>query len=172
MMAASSEASQSASAVAIRKLASSDVSAVLAILQESPEAAVWSQESLLQLASADPAAWVAELTGAGCTCSPPRIGIVGFLIGRIAADEFEILNMAVSRAHRRTRIGSKLLESALEFSRIAGCVRAYLEVRASNEPAIALYARHGFTKSGRRPRYYRNPVEDALLLSLQVDGMR
>ena len=169
-MSAGSEASKGASLLAVRKLAGSDVPAVSAILQESPEAAAWSQESLLQLASADPAAWVAEVTGAGCTCSPPRIGIVGSLIGRIAADEFEILNMAVCQAHRRSGIGSKLLESALEFSRIAGCVRAYLEVRASNAPAIALYALHGFTESGRRVRYYRDPVEDALVLSVNLSG--
>jgi ribosomal-protein-alanine acetyltransferase len=155
-----SEASQSASVVAIRKLATSDVPAVLAILQESPEAAAWSQESLVQLASADPVAWVADLNGLP----------VGFLIGRIATDEFEILNMAVSPAHRRNGIASKLLESALEFSRIAGCVRAYLEVRASNEPAIALYARHGFAECGRRAHYYRDPVEDAVLLSLSLSG--
>jgi ribosomal-protein-alanine N-acetyltransferase len=161
-MAASSEASQSASVVAIRKLATSDVPTVWMILQESPEAAAWSQESFLQLASADPAAWVAELNEVP----------VGFLIGRIAADEFEILNMAVSAARRRRGIGSKLLESALEFSRIAGCVRAYLEVRASNAPAIALYALNGFTESGRRVRYYRDPVEHALVLSLNLSGNR
>jgi ribosomal-protein-alanine acetyltransferase len=160
MMAASSEASQSASAVAIRKLAKSDVPAVMAILQESPEAAAWSQESLLQLASGDPAAWVAEING-----DP-----VGFLIGRVAADEFEILNMGVSRAYRRAGIGSRLLGWALEFSSIAGCTRAYLEVRASNAPAIALYALHGFVECGRRAHYYREPVEDALLLSICLDG--
>jgi ribosomal-protein-alanine N-acetyltransferase len=165
MMAASSEASKSASIIAIRKLAASDVPTVLTILLESPEAAAWSQGSLLQLASAYPASWVADLKG-----TP-----VGFLIGRIAADEFEILNMAVSGAHRRSGIASKLLESALDFSRITGCARSYLEVRASNGPAIALYARHGFTECGRRARYYRDPVEDAVLLSLcrvRVDPMR
>jgi ribosomal-protein-alanine acetyltransferase len=113
------------------------------------------------LASADPAAWVAELNEVP----------VGFLIGRITADEFEILNMAVSKAHRRSGIGSKLLETALEFSRIAGCARAFLEVRASNEPAITLYARHGLTECGRRARYYREPVEDALVLSLSLSGI-
>jgi ribosomal-protein-alanine N-acetyltransferase len=161
-MAASSDASKGASVVAIRKLASSDVPAILAILQESPEATAWSQGSLLQLASAEPAAWVAERDGA----------LVGFLIGRIAADEFEILNMAVSLASRRNGIGSKLLDSALEFSRIAGCARAYLEVRASNGPAIAMYTRHGFIEFSRRARYYRDPAEDALLLSLSLGGTR
>ena len=146
--------------MAIRRLTTLDVPAILAILQESPEGAAWTRESLLQFASVEPAAWVADLIG----------GVAGFLVGRIAADEFEILNMAVSGAHRRTGIGSKLLEFALEFSRLSGSTRAYLEVRASNEPAIALYARHGFTECGRRPRYYAEPVEDALLLCLRMDG--
>lgn len=162
MMATSKEASKSAPVITIRKLAASDVPTVFTILQESPEAAAWSQESLLQLSSADPAAWVAERDGV----------LAGFLIGRIAADEFEILNMAVSGGHRRNGIGSKLLETALEFSRIAGCARAYLEVRASNEPAIALYARHGFAECGCRAYYYREPIEDALLLSLNLGGTR
>ena len=161
-MAAGSEASKGASLLAIRKLARSDVPTVLAILSESPEAAAWSQESLQQLASVDPASWVAEVNGA----------VAGFLIGRSAADEFEILNMAVSRAHRRSGIGSTLLETALEFSRTVGSARAYLEVRASNAPAISLYARHGFTECGRRALYYRDPVEDAVLLSLRLAGTR
>jgi ribosomal-protein-alanine acetyltransferase len=161
-MSASREASKGASLLAIRKLARSDVPAVFAILRESPEAALWSSESLLQLASADPAAWVVELNGV----------LVGFLIGRSAADEFEILNMAVSRAHRRSGIGSNLLECALEFSRTSGSARASLEVRASNAPALALYARHGFAECGRRARYYRDPIEDAVLLSLCLSGTR
>jgi len=161
-MSAGSEASKGASLLAIRKLARSDVPAAFAILSESPEAAAWSQESLLKLASVDPTAWVAELNGA----------VAGFLIGRSAADEFEILNMAVSPPNRRHGVGSRLLESALEFSRTAGSARAYLEVRASNGRAIALYKRHGFIECGRRAEYYRDPVEDALLLSLRLGGTR
>jgi ribosomal-protein-alanine N-acetyltransferase len=149
-MSASGKASKRPVEVTIRKLAASDVRAVLAILRESREAAAWSQESLLQLTSADSTAWVAELNGT----------VAGFLIGRTAADEFEILNMAVSQARLRSGIGSNLLQFALEFSRIAGSARAYLEVRASNTPAIALYAHHGFTECGRRAQYYRDPVED------------
>ncbi len=159
-MSASGKASKGTVVVTIRKLAASDVPAVLAILRESPEAAAWTQENLPQLASVDPTAWVAEINGV----------VAGFLIGRRAADEFEILNMAVSQARRRNGIGSKLLESALEFSRTAGSARAYLEVRSSNGPALAFYARHGFTGCGRRAQYYRGPVEDALLLSLSLGG--
>ncbi len=169
-MAADTQAPKVSAGIMIRKLAAPDVPAVMAILQESPQAAAWSHDSLLQVASVEPAAWVAELTGAGCTCSPPRIGILGFLIGRAAADEFEILNMAVSPGNRRQGIGSKLLACALEFSRVSGSARVYLEVRASNEPAIALYTSHGFTECGRRALYYCDPVEDALLLALDLDG--
>jgi len=157
-MSADRGVSKGATDVLVRKFAPSDVPAVLAILEESPEAAAWSRESLLQLDSVTPTAWVAEWEGI----------VAGFLIGRSAADEFEILNMAVSGAHRRRGIGSKLLESALEVSRKAGSARVYLEVRASNEPAIALYKRHGFTECGRRVKYYRDPVEDAVLLSLSL----
>ena len=142
--------------VVIRNLTTADVPAILKILQESPEAAPWSTESLL--ASTELEAWIAHLDGY----------IAGFLIGRIAADEFEILNMAVSRAHRRFGVASKLLESAVKFSQNAGATRAYLEVRASNAAAIALYTRRGFTQCGRRPNYYPAPTEDAILLSLSL----
>jgi [ribosomal protein S18]-alanine N-acetyltransferase len=155
-----SKSSRIAPDAVIRNLTTADIPAILKILQESPEAAAWSEESLVQLASTECPVWIAELTGAGCTA--------GFLIGRIAADEFEILNMAVSRAHRRNGIASKLLESALKFSQNAGATRAYLEVRASNAAAIALYTRQGFTQCGRRTNYYRTPSEDALLLSLSL----
>jgi len=158
-MSAGSEASKGASLLAVRKLAGSDVPAVFAMLQESPEAAAWSRESLLQLASADPAAWVVELNGV----------LVGFLIGRIAADEFEILNMAVSQAHRRSGIGSRLLESALEFSRTVAAPRLFGSARLEWS-GLALYKRHGFTECGRRAGYYREPLEDALLLCLRLGG--
>ena len=160
MRARRSEPGRGAAEVSIRRAAQSDVPAILEILQESPEAANWSRESLLQLASAGlTTTYVADLKG----------GVAGFLIGRSAGGEFEILNAAVSKAHRRHGIGSKLVACALDFARGAGIAHVYLEARASNRPAIELYARHGFAECGRRTRYYRDPVEDALLLSLRLD---
>ena len=145
--------------ILVRKLATPDVSAVVAILHESPEAAAWSRDSLLRMVSAGGASmWVADRDGS----------VAGFLIGRSVADEFEIQNMAVAPDHRRHGVGSKLLESALEFSHMAGIAGVYLEVRASNARAIALYNRHGFTECGSRAGYYRDPVEDAILLSLAL----
>jgi ribosomal-protein-alanine N-acetyltransferase len=157
-MSAGRDVSTGASETLIRALDARDIPAVLAILQGSPEAASWSQESLLQLESVGQSARVAERNGV----------VAGFLIGRSAADEFEILNMAVSSAQRRRGIGSKLLSFALNSAREGGVVRVYLEVRASNEAAITLYMGHGFRECGRRPRYYGNPIEDALLMSLEL----
>jgi ribosomal-protein-alanine N-acetyltransferase len=145
----------------VRRILPSDVPAVLGILQESPEAAAWSGDSLLQAVS-NSVAWVAV----------HGEQVRGFLIGQIAAGELEILNLAVAPRYRRQGIASKLVEAALEFSRLAGGSRAYLEVRASNTSAISLYVRHGFMECGRRPRYYRSPEEDAVLLSASLDVPR
>jgi ribosomal-protein-alanine acetyltransferase len=148
------DALSNSSDTGIRTTSPSDIAALLSILAESPEASLWSEASLLDTCSSG-TAWVAERDGR----------VVGFLIGRIAADEFEILNVAVARSHRRRGIASALVKAALECARTAGARRAYLEVRASNQAAIALYVRHEFCICGRRARYYQHPVEDAMVLS-------
>ena len=113
----------------------------------------------MQIVSGGSPAWAAEEAGKVC----------GFLIGRVVADEFEILNVAVARLSRRKGIGSKLVASTLDSAKRSKTNRAFLEVRASNTSARALYTHHGFTQCGQRVQYYRDPVEDALLLSLDVD---
>jgi ribosomal-protein-alanine N-acetyltransferase len=147
------------SIVIVRRMSPSDASIALSILEESPEASIWSKESLLEYATQG-IAWAAELDG----------GVVGILVGRIAADEFEILNLAVGKAFRRRGVATQLVSAALGYARTAGARQAYLEVRASNESGIALYTRMGFRVSGRRPNYYRNPAEDAVLLVLHKHG--
>jgi ribosomal-protein-alanine N-acetyltransferase len=144
-------------AVSVRRMFASDASTALSILRESPEASTWSNESLLESVS-EGIAWAAELDGQ----------VAGILIGRVAADEFEILNLAVAIESRRRGIATQLVTAALEYSRTSGARQAYLEVRASNEGATALYARLGFRICGRRPNYYRNPPEDAVLLVLHI----
>ena len=79
-------------------------------------------------------------------------------------DESELANLAVLPAARNRGIGGMLLKSALTAAEDRGSVEMYLEVRASNASAIALYTSHGFSEVGRRRGYYRKPVEDALVL--------
>jgi len=140
-------------AVTIRRMAASDASAALSLLEESPEASMWSKESLVESAS-QWIAWVAELDG----------HVVAFLMGRPAADEFEILNLAVAQKFRRVGFATKLIKVAVDAAQSSGATQIFLEVRASNLPGIALYERLSFQICGRRKNYYRNPMEDAILL--------
>lgn len=95
-----------------------------------------------------------------------RIG--GYVVALDAADEGEILNLAVAPAGRRRGLGRALVEQMLEALRARGVRHVYLEVRESNASARALYASRGFTEVGRRKEYYRRPVEDAIVLRLDA----
>ncbi len=98
-----------------------------------------------------------------------RIG--GYLVGRAVAGEGEIMNLAVAPEHRREGLGSRLLEEGLALLQARGARQVYLEVRAGNDGARALYEGRGFRQVGRRSGYYRNPVEDAIVLRLALpDG--
>lgn len=90
--------------------------------------------------------------------------IAGYLIARIVEDEGEILNLAVVPESRRQGIGLALLEEGLAVLSERGVEEVFLEVRASNQPAVDLYVRRGFRPVGRRREYYRRPVEDAMIL--------
>ena len=67
------------------------------------------------------------------------------------------------RAHARgAGIGATILDALMAWSHEAGAREIFLDVRPSNEGAIALYKSRGFVEIGRRPRYFRNPVEEAV----------
>jgi ribosomal-protein-alanine N-acetyltransferase len=91
-------------------------------------------------------------------------GLTGYVLGRVIVDQAEILSLATSALHRRRGIGGELLTTALAEMVGRGARSAWLEVRESNEAARALYAAAGFVAAGRRRDYYRQPVEDALVL--------
>lgn len=92
--------------------------------------------------------------------------ILGYLCGSMVGGELHISNVAVEPEARRQRVGSKLLLSALAQASQQGAETATLEVRVSNLMAQALYRDFGFIVVGRRRRYYTEPVEDALIMSL------
>lgn len=99
-------------------------------------------------------------------------GVAGYVIAQDAADEAEILNLAVAPARHRGGIGRALVERALATLAGRGAWRVFLEVREANAAARALYAALGFEEVGRRPEYYRRPVEDAIILraAILADG--
>ncbi|NLT58639.1 MAG: ribosomal protein S18-alanine N-acetyltransferase [Clostridiales bacterium] len=94
--------------------------------------------------------------------------LLGYALLRCAADEAELLRIGVDPSLRGRGLGAALLQGALDALRAAGCGRLFLEVRAGNTAARRLYAAAGFYEVGRRAGYYDRPVEDALLLRLDL----
>jgi ribosomal-protein-alanine N-acetyltransferase len=90
--------------------------------------------------------------------------LVGYMVMWFVVDESEIANLAVSEDARRAGVGARLLDHALAAARERRSAVVFLEVRESNAAARALYASRGFEIAGRRAKYYRKPVEDALVL--------
>jgi [ribosomal protein S18]-alanine N-acetyltransferase len=90
--------------------------------------------------------------------------VVAYCAGWVIFDELHINNLAVDPGWRRRGVASALLVFVLDAAAAEGAMRATLEVRRSNEPARRLYERFGFAFAGVRAGYYREPVEDALVL--------
>ncbi|HEY2545171.1 MAG TPA: ribosomal protein S18-alanine N-acetyltransferase [Candidatus Acidoferrum sp.] len=148
-------------AAIVRKFVAMDVTAVMAIAQESPQASNWSRDSYISLAGEDGSlALVFDTDGE----------VTGFLIGRRLVDQAEVLNLAVQMKYRGKGQGTALLAAALEEFVRWGVKRVYLEVRESNTAAIAFYEHHGFAKTGLRKGYYRDPDEPAITMQKELTG--
>ncbi len=90
-----------------------------------------------------------------------------YLLGVILPPEAEVYRIATHPQKRGMGYAKTMLLDFIKEAKNAGCNRLYLEVRASNAPARALYERVGFCQIGIRPHYYKNPSEDAILYALQ-----
>ena len=95
--------------------------------------------------------------------------VAGYVGSQSVMGEADMMNIAVSSKFRRMGIAQELVERLVKLLREKDVYSLTLEVRASNEPAKALYSKLGFEQVGRRPNYYRNPKEDALILRKEWD---
>ena len=86
--------------------------------------------------------------------------LIGFLAIQDLAGELEITQLAVKKAYQGQGLANQLMEFLSDRPE-----RIFLEVRASNQVARALYEKHGFLPVGQRKNYYQNPVEDAILMA-------
>lgn len=96
---------------------------------------------------------------------------VGLVLFRVAADEAELLTIAVDAGHRRRGAGRALLQAVVDQARARGAQKLFLDVEASNVPALALYAQLGFRTVGRRPSYYqrgKEPAAEAITMRLDL----
>ena len=118
----------------------------------------WSTQDFRDCLSSDALFLVAELKDA----------VAGYVVALDAADEGEILNVAVTPSARRAGIGRSLVHAVISALAERGVRQIYLEVRESNAGARAMYAALGFQEVGRRRGYYRRPVEDAIVLRVNA----
>jgi ribosomal-protein-alanine N-acetyltransferase len=92
-------------------------------------------------------------------------GLCAYGAFRLVLDEMHVMNVAVAAPERRRGLARWLLRFAMGRAARRGASRALLEVRAGNREAVALYESLGFRRLGVRREYYREPVEDALVLA-------
>lgn len=141
--------------VAVRPATPRDVDRIAAI-EATAFTQPWSRDSFAELLLTPYAKLLVAVHDA--------VSVIGYAVLYLAADESELANLAVSTSHRGRGVGRRLLQSAMTEAMKRGAQSMYLEVRASNFAAQALYGSAGFTAVGRRLRYYQQPVEDALVL--------
>ena len=87
---------------------------------------------------------------------------IGYGGVKVGGDQADVMTIGVAPRARGRGVGRAILDALIEWARQAGAVEIFLDVRPSNEGAIALYNSRGFVEIGRRPRYFRNPVEEAV----------
>ena len=115
----------------------------------------WSENSVASELKNPLSLWLVALDGDA---------MAGYVGSQSVMGESDMMNIAVDPNYRRQGVAAALIEELVLQLKQKGNRCLTLEVRASNEPAVKLYEKLGFAQIGRRPNYYRNPKEDALIL--------
>ena len=115
----------------------------------------WSEKSIATELTGKFSCWLVAMEGET---------LVGYVGSQSVLGESDMMNIAVHPEHRRKGVAEALVTTLVAELSARGNHCLSLEVRVSNAPAIALYEKLGFCQVGRRPNYYRNPKEDALIL--------
>jgi [ribosomal protein S18]-alanine N-acetyltransferase len=105
-----------------------------------------------------------------CKVYESSLGIIGYGVLSVAANECHLLNICIAPAFQRSGHGARLVAQLLHIARQAGARNALLEVRVSNAAAFRLYHKLGFNEIGQRHGYYpgRREREDALVLAREL----
>lgn len=142
----------------IRQMKLEDVSSI-AQLEKVCFSDPWSEKSIASEVENPLSYWlVAEADGC----------VVGYVGSQAVLDAADMMNIAVAPDYRRRGIAEALVNELTNYLREHKVIALLLEVRVSNEHAIALYEKLGFEQVGRRRNYYHNPKEDALILRKEL----
>lgn len=142
----------------IREMKLEDVPQVAAI-ERLCFSAPWNENMIISSWESRLSCWlIAEIDGC----------VAGYVGSEAVLDSADMMNIAVAPEYRKRGIAEALIRALMEHLQQKNILFLLLEVRVSNAPAIALYNKLCFEQVGRRPRYYTNPREDALILRKEL----
>jgi [ribosomal protein S18]-alanine N-acetyltransferase len=151
----------------VRLGGAADLEAVIRLERVTAEAPHWAESEY--------AAMLIPALGAVRRClfvAEEEVGVIGFAVGKVigigSESSSELESVAVAASARRAGVGQGLCAAVIGWCRAQGAAAIELEVRAASAGAIALYSGLGFVVEGRRPRYYRKPMDDAVLMRLKL----
>jgi ribosomal-protein-alanine N-acetyltransferase len=160
--------------VRVRRATPADIPAMAQIERASPNSAHWSHEHYRSLFETAPESfgylvWVAEDPELkSVTVSAPTSSIVAYLAVQCVDRDWELQYIVVAKKSRRRGLATLLLNKLIGHARANNASAIFLEVRASNQSARALYRKMGFKETGVRNGYYPDPPEDAILCRLSL----
>ncbi len=152
----------------IRRATADDLEEVLLLERETGSAPHWGwtvYDAMLSQGGGDGVRRVLFVAADGKVIS-------GFAVGKVLGDEAEIESVVVREGMRRQGLGSTLCRAVMEWAREHDACTVVLEVRQGSAGAVQLYGGLGFVTVGRRTRYYKEPIEDAVLMKCELGGGR
>lgn len=153
-----------AGGILIRRMRTEDLERVMAIAHSLEGAPQWPRSAYISAFNPNSTPKRTALVAADAETGTA----IGFAVASLLPPQAELETVAVSVGAQRRGIGGKLLSVMVEEMKAAAASEFILEVRASNHAAIALYRSLGWKENGRRPRYYADPEEDAVLMSREL----
>jgi ribosomal-protein-alanine N-acetyltransferase len=148
--------------VQTRYMTAVDLGRVLEIAASLPESPHWPESAYLDALNPESTPRRIALVAAGSE------EVEGFTVASLLPPQAELESIAVAAGSQRRGLGRMLFDALLSELRKAGVLQINLEVRASNDAALAFYRCAGFSKTGLRRAYYADPVEDAVLMQFDL----
>jgi ribosomal-protein-alanine N-acetyltransferase len=150
----------------VRLMKAADLEQVISIAASLPDAPHWPQSAYANALNPDSTPRRIALVIVPAAADPTQSAILGFAVASLLPPQAELETIAVAAGSQRRGLGRQLSHALAGELRAADVCELLLEVRGSNRAALAFYRSLGFAETGRRPRYYADPVEDAVLMRL------
>jgi ribosomal-protein-alanine N-acetyltransferase len=152
----------------VRLMKAADLEQVISIAASLPNAPHWPQSAYANALNPDSTPRRIALVIVPAAADPTQSAILGFTVAGLLPPLAELETIAVAPASQQCGLGRQLFQALARELRAVGVRDLLLEVRASNRAALAFYRSLGFVETGHRPRYYADPIEDAVVMNLTL----